>query len=237
MTNQPSKKTLRAALTLGLVLSATALSSATLLGQNASAEDLVPLTLKLPAPIFEGTPKNIPVGSTVEPLSNKPRPPFLAPKNVRNLALNKKVTSSDASATPGTLQKITDGIKEATENSAALVRKGTQYVQIDLGETSELFALVLWHAHDSPKVYHDVIVQIADDADFIDNVRTLFNNDQDNSSGQGLGADREYFETYQGKLIDAKGAKARYLRFYSKGSTESTLNEYTEIEAYGRPAK
>ena len=49
--------------------------------------------------------------------------------------------------------------------------------------------------------------------------------------------DREYFETHEGKLIDAKGVKARYLRFYSKGSTESALNEYTEIEVYGRTAK
>ena len=42
---------------------------------------------------------------------------------------------------------------------------------------------------------------------------------------------------FEGKLIDAKGARARFLRFYSKGSTESALNEYTEIEVYGRPAK
>ena len=51
------------------------------------------------------------------------------------------------------------------------------------------------------------------------------------------GTDREYFETHEGRLINAKGVKARYLRFYSKGSTESALNEYTEIEVYGRPAK
>ena len=36
-------------------------------------------------------------------------------------------------------------------------------------------------------------------------------------------------------LINAKGIKARYLRFYSKGSTESAMNEYTEIEVYGCP--
>lgn len=223
MTN--TKKAL--ALVLGLILSATAF------GQN--ADELAPLPLKLPAPIFEGTPKNIPLGTTVEPLSNKPRPPFLAPKNVKNLALNKKATSSDATATSVTLQKITDGNKEATGDCISLLRKGTQYVQIDLEQRSEIFAIVLWHAHDAPKVYHDVIVQTADDADFIDNVRTVFNNDQDNSSGQGLGTNREYFETNQGKLIDAKGAKARYVRFYSKGSTDSTFNEYTEIEVYGRP--
>jgi DNA-directed RNA polymerase specialized sigma24 family protein len=84
------------------------------------------------------------------------------------------------------------------------------------------------------KVYHDVIVQVADAPDFIENVRTLFNNDSDNSSGLGVGTNREYVETYEGKLINAQGVKARYIRFYSKGSTESALNEYTEIEVYGR---
>jgi cytochrome c peroxidase len=87
------------------------------------------------------------------------------------------------------------------------------------------------------KVYHDVIVRVADDPDFIENVRTVFNNDSDNSSGLGFGTNREYVETYEGKLINAKGVKARYVRFYSKGSTESALNEYTEIEVYGRQAK
>ena len=86
-------------------------------------------------------------------------------------------------------------------------------------------------------MYHDVVVQVADEAEFLQNVRTLFNNDQDNTSGLGQGADREYFETYEGKLINAKGLQGRFLRFYSKGSTESALNEYTEIEVYGRPAQ
>ena len=44
--------------------------------------------------------------------------------------------------------------------------------------------------------------------DFIQNVKTLFNNDQDNTSGLGVGTDREYFETHEGKLINAKGVKA-----------------------------
>ena len=82
-----------------------------------------------------------------------------------------------------------------------------------------------------------MIVQVADDPDFKQNARTLFNNDSKNTSGLGSGADREYFESYEGKLINAKGVKARYIRFYSKGSTESALNEYTEIEVYGRQAQ
>ena len=82
-----------------------------------------------------------------------------------------------------------------------------------------------------------MIVQVADDADFIENLRTSFNNDTDNTSGLGIGTNREYFETHEGKLINAKGVRARCIRFYSKGSTESALNEYTEIEVHGRQAK
>ncbi len=196
----------------------------------------VPLILKLPAPAFKGTPKDIQLSSYVEPLSDKPRPPMMVPPGLKNLAPAAKLTSSDKNATPEVLQKIVDGDKEASDQSIIFMRKGTQYVQMDLGAANEVFAIVVWHAHNAPKVYRDVIVQAADDADFTQNVRTLYNNDQDNSSGLGAGTDREYFETNEGRLINAKGVKARFLRFYSKGSTESALNEYTEIEVYGRPA-
>jgi hypothetical protein len=201
----------------------------------ASAGGMVPLDLKLPSPAFKGTPKDIQLSSYVEPLSEKPRPPMMVPAGLKNLAAGKKLTSSDKNATSEMLEKLTDGDKEASDQSIIFLRKGTQYVQLDLGSPQELFAIVLWHAHNSAKVYHDIIVQLADDADFKENVRTVFNNDQDNSSALGAGTDREYFETHEGKLINAKGVKGRYLRFYSKGSTESALNEYTEIEVYGRP--
>jgi hypothetical protein len=38
-------------------------------------------------------------------------------------------------------------------------------------------------------------------------------------------------------ILDAKGAKARYVRLYSNNSTTGHINEYTEAEVYGRPAK
>ena len=110
-------------------------------------------------------------------------------------------------------------------------------MELDFGSPQELFAVVVWHAHNMAKIYHDVIVQVADNPEFSAHVRTLFNNDQRNSSGRGVGRDREYVETCEGKLINAKGLKSRYIRFYSTGSTESALNEYTEIEVYGRRAK
>jgi hypothetical protein len=101
----------------------------------------------------------------------------------------------------------------------------------------EIYAIVIWHYHKEARVYFDVVVQIADDADFITNVRTLFNNDIDNSAGLGVGQDKYYVETNEGKLIDAKGVHARYVRLYSKGNTSNDLNHYIEVEVYGRPVE
>jgi hypothetical protein len=38
-------------------------------------------------------------------------------------------------------------------------------------------------------------------------------------------------------LIAAKGEKAQFVRMFSRGSTESALNEYTEVEIWGKPVK
>jgi RNA polymerase sigma factor (sigma-70 family) len=204
---------------------------------NLNQSGLVPLILELPAPAFKGTPKDLQLGPNVEPLSDKPRAPMMVPSGLANIAPGSTVTCSDKNVPADNLAKLTDGDKEASDQSIIFLRKGTQWVQMDFGSPQELFALVIWHAHNTAKVYHDVVVRVADDPDFTTNVRTVFNNDSDNSSGLGVGKDREYFETYEGKLINAKGVKARFLRFYSNGSTESALNEYTEIEVYGRQAK
>jgi hypothetical protein len=204
---------------------------------NAADGDLVPLNLKLPPPAFKGTPKDFKLTDLIEPLSDKPRAPMMVPAGLKNLAKGTKLTSSDKNAKSADLEKLTDQDTEASDQSIIFLRKGPQWVQMDLGSANELFAIVIWHAHNTAKIYHDVIVQLSDDPDFLKDVKTIFNNDQDNSSGLGVGTDREYFETFEGKLINAKGAKARYIRFYCKGSTESALNEYTEIEVYGRPAQ
>ncbi len=229
----PLAITAAAILTAGLFAQTAVAADAT----NAAAAGTEPLAIKLPAPAFKGTPKDVQAGPNVEPISDKPRPAMMVPPGLKNLAPASKVTSSDKNVSGENLAKVVDGDKEASDQSIIFLHKGTQWIQMDFGAPQDIFAVVIWHAHNSGKVYHDVIVQVADDADFIENVRTIFNNDSDNSSGLGVGTDREYFETYEGKLINAKGVKARYLRVYCKGSTESALNEYTEVEVFGRPAK
>ena len=98
-----------------------------------------------------------------------------------------------------------------------------------------LHAVLAWHYHSQARIYHDVIVQVSDDPAFKAGVTTIFNNDHDNSSKLGQGKDKEYIEVAEGKLLDAKGAKGRYVRLSSKGNTTNDLNHYVEIEVYGLP--
>ena len=204
----------------------------------AQADDkMVPLELKLPAAAFKGTPKELPEGMTVEPLPDEKKgpAPVLVPAGCVNLAAGIVPSSSDTNTATAKLTKITDGNKEAYEEQIVLLRKGVQYVQLDLKKPANLYAIVVWHAHDAAKVYRSVVVQIADDAAFTQNVRTLLNNDTENKAGQGVGTDKQYFESHWGKRIEAKGQKAQFVRLWSRGSTESALNEYTEVEVWGKP--
>jgi len=115
--------------------------------------------------------------------------------------------------------------------------KGTQWVQIDLEQEHEIYAVLVWHYHAAERVYFDVIVQTAMDKDFTEGVKTLYNNDYDNSSGLGTGEDMEYVENYEGRLIDAGGVHARYVRLYSNGNTSDERNHYVEVEVYGKPVE
>lgn len=199
--------------------------------------DRVELKLDLPKPLFAGTPKNLPPGTTVEKPTGKPRPPLMVPKGVELLSLKKPVKLSDDNPVAGRAEMVTDGVKEGGDGNWLEMGAGLQWAQIDLEKPAEIYAIVIWHYHAEPRVYRDVVVQLADDPDFIENVRTVFNNDQDNSAGLGLGKDNEYFEMAEGKLIAVKGLKARYIRCYSKGSTADEQNHYIEIEVHGKAGK
>ena len=201
------------------------------------SKDTAPLPLTLPLATLKGTPTDLPTGPNIEPPPDpdKAPPQFLAPKGVQNVAKGKKVTAS-VNPFMGELSQITDSQKEPFDDQVVQMKKGTQYVQIDLGEAYSIYAVAMWHDHCYLQIFHDVIVQVADDAEFTKNVRTLFNNDSDNSSGLGIGTDREYFETRLGKIADAKGVKARFVRCYIKGSHLSAINSWQEVEVYALPA-
>lgn len=193
----------------------------------------VELKLSLPKPMFIGTPTNI-KSANLE-VSGKSRGPFYVPKGTVLLSAKKPVTSSDSMPVIGELDMITDGQKSGGDGYFVELGPGTQWVQIDLGASHPLSAILLWHYHTQARVYRDVIVQVSNDASFKTGVTTVFNNDHDTSSKLTQGKDKEYIEVAEGRLVDPQGARARYVRLYSRGNTTNDLNHYVEVEVYGLP--
>jgi hypothetical protein len=201
----------------------------------ALAQNQVVLKTQLPPPLFVGTPVPLNVPN-LEPPTRGRRPDFYVPAGTINLARNKKVTSSDNNPDVGTLDMIVDGDKDGNEGSWVELGPGKQWVEIDLAKRANISAILIWHFHSQARVYRDVVVQVCDDPTFQSGVTTIFDNDFHNELGQGAGKDLNYIETYQGKLIDARGVKGRYVRFYSNGNTSNKLNHYIEVEVWGKPA-
>ena len=206
-------------------------------GRRAAAgeQKLAPIRLRLPLPVFYTGGWPIRDTEHLEKSSAKPRPPFLAPVGTTNVALGRPVTSSDLWPFAEDLAPITNGDKGGRKGSIVELRQGHQWVQVDLGAPHVIYAIVFWRPNGLKLVYHDVAVQVAHDRDCIQGVRTLFNNDYDNSLGLGVGRDKEYRESHEGRLVDAKGARARYVRIHSNGNVRDRLNRYLEVEVYGKP--
>jgi hypothetical protein len=220
----------RTALTLA---AAAAVTFVSLAGQEPGK---VELKLTLPKPMFIGTPTNI-KSPNLEVITGKSRGPFYVPAGTKLLSGKRPVRSSDAQPVIGELDMVTDGEKSGGDGYFVELGPSRQWVQIDLGASYALHAILAWHYHTQARVYRDVIVQVSDDREFGKGVTTVFNNDHDNSSGLGAGKDKEYIEVAEGKLFDPQGARGRYVRLYSSGNTANDLNHYVEVEVYGTPAK
>jgi hypothetical protein len=198
------------------------------------AQDVKRLKIMYPTPMYVGTPKDLEV-ERLEQEHEISTPYLLVPDGTVNLALEKLVGSSDPYPILGEPELITNGDKEATDGSYIELDVGPQYITIDLEEKCTIYAIAFWHYHKKARVYHDVVVQVAEDPDFVVNVTTYFNNDHDNSLGLGAGEDPHYIETNKGRLIDAKGIIGQYVRLYSQGNTDNNMNHYIEIEVHGKP--
>ena len=197
----------------------------------APAAGQVPLTTEIPPELIEGTPQPIKVPNLEQ--APTAAPSLLVPAGTSLLSAGKPVTGSDDFPIIGELAYVTDGDKEAGEGYFVELMDGPQWVQIDLGAPAELAAIWIWHYHSQKRAYHDVVVQVSNDPEFASGVTTLFNNDYDNSSGQGKGTDKPYVESRFGKLVDAKATKAQYVRLWSNGNTANDMNHFIEVEVYG----
>jgi hypothetical protein len=201
-------------------------------GQSGGTAGGVPLEVEFPPEIIEGTPRAIDRPGLIE--APKAAPSFLAPEGTVLLSKGKPVTCSGDGPLIGELSAVTDGSKEGGDGYYVELFDGPQWVQIDLGASAEVNAVWIWHFHSEVRAYDDVIVQISDDPEFKSGVTTVFNNDYDNSSNLGKGADSPYAENRFGKVVDGKGTKGRYVRLHSKGNSSNEMNHYIEVEVYGK---
>ena len=198
----------------------------------------VALKTELPEEVLAGTPPDVLalLFPGLEELPEGDLPDFMVPKGTTNLALKKKVTASDNRPLIGELEFVTDGRKSGDEDAFVELPPEPQWVQIDLEQPAEIYAIYVWHYFREARSYHDVVIQVSDDPEFKKDVKTVYSNDQDNSLKMGIGKKRPYIETFRGKLFDTKGVKGRYVRLYSNGSTADGLSHYVEVEVFGKPA-
>jgi len=207
------------------------------------AQEKVQVKIDYPKPFIGGIPKEISDYQVRDPHPHdKPRPPILVPVGCdKLLSRGCKVTSSDDDPIIGELSYITDGDKEYDSSTYVELKKGLQWIQIDLGSEKEIYAICVWHylgdymgAMLAGRVYRSVICQISNDPEFIDGVVTVFNNDYRNAAQFGEGTDPEYIESPYGRPFAVNAVKGRYVRFYSNGNTSNMMNHYTEVDVYGR---
>ncbi len=199
----------------------------------AEANTLEPLKIELPEASNQGTPCEH-WSPNLEPEEYKERPPLLVPQGTALLSKGKPVAASAKEPVLGGWKQVTDGDKRFENNSLVELDSGVQWVQVDLQEERAIQAVLIWHAHKEKRVYFDLVVQLASDADFKTGVTTIYNNDYDNSSGLGVGKDKEYIENNRGRLMKVDGVKARFVRCYSNGNSANPMNNYVEVEVFGK---
>ncbi|MCX7747377.1 MAG: PA14 domain-containing protein [Clostridia bacterium] len=177
------------------------------------------LSTSMPTPTPTPTPSATP---TTTPTSSP------SPSGYGNLVLGKMPTSSTAI---DNIIFITNGTREYWDD--ARVGTGVQWIQFDFGQSYHVDKIRVWHNYEDGRKYHDVIWQLSNSATFGSGVTTVFNNDTNNSAGQGIGSQAEYAETAGGKEITFGAVNARYIRLWSNGSTTIAANQYVEVEVYG----
>ena len=146
-----------------------------------------------------------------------------------NLASGKTPTSSAAFTG---ISRVTDNVINTNSYADSYTNSGIQWIQIDLGASYNVNNIKLWHYFGDSRKYHDVIVQLSNSSSFSSGITTVYNNDTNNSANRGVGSDSEYTETISGLDLEFDATNARYVRFYSNGSTANTYNHYVEIEIY-----
>ena len=130
-------------------------------------------------------------------------------------------------------ERLFDGVIDSASPNYVSVGDHRRFIVIDLGDTYMVDGLNVWRYYRDVRQYRDVVYQLSTVSNFNSDVTTVFNNDANNSTGQGAGSDPEYRESSGGKPVYFPPVRARYLRLWSNGNTRNNGNHYTEVEVYG----
>ncbi|NQX60627.1 polysaccharide lyase family 8 super-sandwich domain-containing protein [Paenibacillus qinlingensis] len=164
-------------------------------------------------------------------ITSKPGAPVVPPALPTNVALNKTAITSSSNAQNKV--RLTDGDK-TNANFVDMYSSSVNWIQLDLGESYDINDIKLWHYFGSGWKYRDVVVQVSNDPTFATKT-TVFNNDTDNSAGQGIGTDAEYVETSGGKDIPFATTNARYVRLWLNGNSTNVYSNHVELEVWAPP--
>ncbi|MDB6075053.1 MAG: type domain protein, partial [Verrucomicrobiaceae bacterium] len=120
-----------------------------------------------PKPMFVGTP--VPPGDVAnleEPVGeDKIQKTFMAPKGTTNVALGKKVTSSDTNIVipgPDSLKLLTDGDADSSDGCFVELAPDPQWVPIDLETDFDISKILGWHFQRQAVIGKGVWVEISD---------------------------------------------------------------------------
>ena len=222
-----------------ILLSASLLALGTLRAASAADERRVPLRIDIPKPssvVYH--PQQHMKAKDVEWPAHPDEARLSVPPGTENGGRGMPVACDrDVEPWSGSLDQVTDGEKGGAEGTFVELTPSARWIQIDLRGSTPVFAVMMWHTTSYDRAYGDVVVQLSDDPEFKDGVTTIFNNDADDSLGLGKGADREYVETVNGRLVDAGGVRARYVRLYGNGcrGCGDDKTYWTEVEVHGTP--
>lgn len=141
------------------------------------------------------------------------------------------------------LAKLVDGDRQASNYLLIDATAGPKWVQLDLGESFDVTRVNVLNDFNpsEPRTGRDIIVQLSNDPSFANGVTTVFNNDTDNTAGQGAGTDASYLEPTDGSgktVTLSSPVNARYVRSWANGHVRSsnnsvqTVNTPVEVEVY-----
>ena len=117
----------------------------------ASLQERIPLIITLPMPLLNANGPTPIFGQHLEPVQDKPSV-LLVPIGTMDLALHKTVTSK-SKAILGDLSMVTDGDNSGNKGGWVELAAGIQWVQIDLQDESDIYAIQLWHYHFKTRIY------------------------------------------------------------------------------------